>query len=111
MIRRRPTSAGCWAEAETAIVSVRKRWHRRLLRMTDLLLGMCEPVRIYVSRAVARPAGLVEGRKKRQRNGGMPTNCAPNIETSTTKPISKGITTVSVHFDALVFNDEKSALK
>jgi hypothetical protein len=57
--------------------------------MTDLLLGMCEPVRVYVSRAVTRPARLVEVRKKRERNEGMPTNCARNIETSTTKPISK----------------------
>src|SRR5262249_9381382 len=69
MIRRRPIPAGCWAKAETAIVSVRKRWHRRLLRMTDLLLGMCEPVRIYVSRAVTRPARLVEVRKKREGMG------------------------------------------
>src|SRR5262249_18684795 len=41
-IRRTPIRAGCWPHSETAIVSIRKESHRRLLRMTDLLMQLLE---------------------------------------------------------------------
>src|SRR5262245_57820617 len=107
MIRRRPTPTGCWAEAETAIVSVRKRWHRRLRRMTDLLLGMCEPVGTYLSRAVTRAARLVEVRKIEKGMRGCRRTAHRTSRHLRRNRFQKGLRPVSLHFDALVFNDVK----
>src|SRR5215813_14672763 len=79
-IRRTPIRAGCWPHSETAIVSIRKESHRRLLRMTDLLLDAAAGGR-NASRAdcqqivgcrdgagASHSGGRRGGRSRRQRN-------------------------------------------